>query len=114
MAVQVSASRKRTSWALRWKTPRSSARKVRTHPINPNQCQPVISARARLRTLLSSGSDRFDVHSRQPDFRPLTLVPPEHKRAGDQKTRIGAAQDAEQERKCEIIDHPAPEEQQRQ
>ena len=51
---------------------------------------------------------------RAADVRPLAFVPPEHDRAGDVDARIGAGDDADQEREREVVDGAAAENKERQ
>src|ERR1017187_7536808 len=88
MILQTSASLNLTAWAWRWKTPRSSARKIRTHAMKPTQCQPVISTTANMspRTRLTPHGSRhaFDDGHLRPcaKLRALAFMPPEDQGAG--------------------------------
>src|ERR1019366_3181687 len=101
--LQTSASLNLTVWAWRWKTPRSSARKIRTQAMKPTQCQPVISTRASMsprKRLLSRESRRAfdDAHLRPgANVRALAFMPPEDQRAGDVDAGVSAGNDANEE-----------------
>jgi hypothetical protein len=48
-------------------------------------------------------------HLRRADVRALAFVPPQHERAGDVNGRIGAGDDADEEREGEVVDDAAAE-----
>src|ERR1017187_3151228 len=118
--LQTSASLNLTVWAWRWKTPRSSARKIRTHAMKPTQCQPVIATRASMsphQRLLPRGNRRAfnDAHLRPcANVRALTLMPPEDQGAGDIDAGVSAGDDADEEGEREVVDRAAAKDEQRQ
>src|ERR1700690_3954350 len=111
--LQTSASLNLTTWARRWKTPRSSARKIRTQAMKPTQCQQVISTTANMpprKRLLSHRSRHAGFHSglrSRPNVRPLTFVPPEDQRAGDVDAGVGARNDANEEGEGKVVNRAA-------
>src|SRR2546421_5186917 len=94
--------------------PRSNARKTRTQAMKATQCQPVISTRANIWQPPSASRRRLDFGgglSRDwsaADVGPLPFMPPEHQRARDINTGIRPSDDADQERKREVVDRAAP------